>query len=163
MSKATVNETMKTMKAKNVADIAENTESNKTQKRKEAHQDRIEPKKKNGGRKRKPLAKKLVVSSSDEEADDYRDVERVHLHIDPGTDHYSIPREILLANSTPASVDVNDRCTCSPASLTDSYEKGASFCACFRVNLWQMRIQSRGIDRYTMTLRDLSRKYCKKK
>ena len=161
MSKATVNETMKAMKAKNAADIDEGTESNKTQKRKEALQELAETKK-NGGRKRKPLAKKLVVSSSDEEADDYRDVERVHLRIDPGTDHYSIPREILLANSTPSRVDVHDRCTCSPASLTDSYEKGASFCACFRVNLWQMRTQSRGIDRYAMTLRNLSRKYCKK-
>ena len=152
---------MKAMKAKNAEDIDEGTGANKIHKRKEALQDLAETKK-NGGRKRRPLARKLVVSSSDEDADDYRDVERVHVHIDPGTEHYSIPREILLANSTPASVDVNDRCTCSPASLTDSYEKGASFCACFGVNLWQMRIQSRGIDRYTMTLRDLSRKYCKK-
>ena len=162
MSKATVNEAMKALKAKNVEDINESTESNKTQRRKEALQDLAETKK-NGSRKRKPLAKKLVVSSSDEEADDYRDVEKVSLRIDPGIDHYSIPREIFLAHSTPPRVDVADRCTCSPASLTDSYEKGASFCACFRVNLWQMRTQSRGIDRYAMTLRDLSRKYCKRK
>ena len=162
MSKATVNATMQALKAKNSANIAEGTESNKKNKRKEALQDLADTKK-NGGRKRKPPAKKLVVSSSDEEADDYRDIDRVYLNKDSGTD-ISIPREIVLANSTPPRVvDVGDRCTCSPASLTDSYEKGVAFCACFRVNLWQMRVQSRGVDRYTMMLRDLSRKYCKKK
>ena len=71
-----------------------------------------------------------------------------------------IPQEILLANSKPLSAYAD--CTCTPASLADSYEKGATFCACFSVNLWMMRKYSAGVDRYTMTLRDLSRKYCKK-
>ena len=136
--------------------------------------------KKNGSKKRKYPARKVVVSSSDEDAKNYGEFKKVQVHGESGTINYdksvvarktkkndkkkntTIPQEILLTNSKRERVDVNDRCTCSPASLTDSYEKGATFCACFRVNLWQMRTQSRGEDRYMMTLRALSRKYCKK-
>ena len=164
MSKSIVDETMKTLKAKNAADIFEGTEVNKTQKRKEALQNLAEKKKKNGnvGSKRKIPAKRVVLSSDDEEADNHDEaIIPVIERDEQGTNNNKSVVSKKKKTSKRERVDVD--CTCTPASLTDSYEKGAAFCACFRVNLWKMRTHSAGVDRYTMTLRDLSRKYCKKK
>ena len=167
MSKAIVKETMEAMKAKNAVDIAEGTVVNKTVKRKEALKNLAETKK-NGGSKRKPPAKRLVVSSDDDEESDLHG-EYIKLQVDgeSGTNNIktrkkkklkkissAIPREIVFANSKKKGVDVN--CSCTPASLTASYENGAIFCACFGVNLWQMRTHADGVDRYTMTLHALS-------
>ena len=170
MSKATVNETMKALKAKNAVEVDEGDENNKALKRKEALHNLAE-KKKHGGSKRKLRAKRTVISS-DEEEEEEADVQNIDLD-QQGTinnkrvatkkkkNKKKIPKEILLANAKRERVYSD--CTCTPASLTDSYEKGASYCACFSVNLWMTRTHSTGVDRYTMTLRDLSRKYCKKK
>ena len=139
MSKATVNETMKALKAKNTAEVDEASEHNKTLKRREALQTLTE-KKKNGSLKRKLPAKRAVLSS-DEEGDEKADVPTIDLD-ETGTINNKtkktkkinnnnkkktkkIPQEILLANSKQTSVYT--ACTCTPASLTDSYEKGATF------------------------------------
>ena len=144
-------------------------------KRKEALHD-LAAKKKNGsaGGKRKIPAKRTVVSSDDddddiEEADNYDEYITPIIHLDNQCTNNNKRtkkkkskkiQEILLANSKQTSAYTD--CTCTPASLADSYEKGATFCACFSVNLWMMRKYFAGVDRYTMTLRDVSRKYCKK-
>ena len=149
-------ETIAEMKRKNELAMADATNENKTAKRKAALQN-LANKKTSGGAKRKPPAARRVAYDDDDD-DDVSELTAVNEKI-PGT----VPKEILLANSNTEHYGKTGQCRCSPASLTDSYEKGVAFCACFSVNLWRMRTQAKGIDRLTMTLRSLSRRYCKKK
>ena len=142
------------MKRHNETAIADASEANKTAKRKAALQTLAKKKTSTGGKRKPPAVRHAVPASDDDEPDDVDET--------PGTHSY-IPKEILLANTNLEHYGKPGNCTCSPASLVDSYEKGVSFCACFRVNLWQMRTQAKGIDRFTLTLRSLSRRYCKKK
>ena len=151
MSKNLADETVATMKRNNAIAIADASEVNKTTKRKAALQTLANKKTSTGGRCKPPAVRQTVPDSDDEP----NNVDET-----PGTHSSYIPKEILLANSTRGK---SGACTCSPASLADSYEKGASFCACFGVNLWQMRTHAKGVDRFTLTLRSLSRRYCKKK
>ncbi len=155
MSKSTVAETIAEMKRNNDAAIADASEVNKTAKRKAALQTLAKKKTSTGGRRKPPAVRQTVPVSDDDEPDNVDET--------PGTHFSYIPKEILLANTTRKHYGKSGKCTCSPASLVDSYEKGASFCACFSVNLWQMRTQAKGVDRLTLTLRSLSRRHCKKK
>ena len=158
MSKSTVAETIAEMKRHNETAIADASEVNKTAKRKAALQTLAKKKTTSTGGKRKlPAVRHAVPASDDDDDDEPYDVDETQ-----GTHSY-IPREILLANTNRERYGKTGICRSSPASLVTSYEKGVSFCACYTVNLWQMRTQAKGVDRFTMTLRDLSRRYCKKK
>ena len=118
MSKSTVDETIAEMKRHNETAIADASEANKTAKRKAALQTLAKKKTTSTGGKRKPPAvRHAVPASDDDEPDDVYET--------PGTHSY-IPKEILLANTNLEHHGKPGNCTCSPASLTDSYDAYSS-------------------------------------